>query len=104
MLRFLCDQAPTPRFSTVGAMIVVAALSGCSVDESAMFCLEQAPDPTGIAVSNQCNKTVIVKADDGEKLIIATGLTHHLLGSGKQLGACFAPKEPQIVEQTFRCD
>ncbi len=88
----------------VGLLILSAALLGCSADESAMICIEQSPGPAGINVSNQCNETVVVTTDIGEKLIIAAGLTHQLLRGGSELGVCFAPKEPQITEQGFRCE
>jgi len=78
--------------------------TGCSREESAMMCVEQSPTSTSIAVSNRCNKTIVVLANDGEKLIIGSGLTHHLLRSGKQLGACFAPKEPRFSQQNFSCE
>jgi len=105
MQSFFRDQMIPSRLASLVCVLVLAAfISGCGADESALFCVEQAPGIDGIAVSNQCNDTIVVKADDGEKLIIAAGLTHQLLGPGKQLSACFAPKEPQIANQTFRCD
>lgn len=87
-----------------GLCLISVILTGCNEDESAMFCIEQSPGPSGINVSNQCNETVTVKTDTSEMLIIAAGQTHELLRAGQQLGACFSPKEPGINGQRFRCD
>ena len=90
--------------SSLLVVSIAIVSTGCASEESAMMCVEQSPASTSVAVSNRCNETIVVSANDGEKLIIAAGLTHHLLGAGKQLGACFAPKEPRFVKKSFYCE
>jgi len=69
--------------NVVLVFLCATALAGCSGEDSAMLCVEQTAAVDSIAVSNRCNETIVVAADDGEKLIIASGQTHRLLGAGK---------------------
>ncbi len=92
---------PLSALLVIGMAIVS---TGCSSEQSAIMCVEQSSTSKSIAVSNRCNQTIVVSTNDGEKLIIATGLTHHLLGQGKRLGACFAPQEPRLAKNKFSCE
>ena len=100
----------TARVMAIG--LLLGLLSGCGDDdggifggESALSCVATNDTPTGVEITNTCGDTIIVLANNGERLVIPPGDTHILttVGGAFSLAACFSPAEPEFDGDSFFC-
>ena len=76
--------------------------------EPAIECVQQDTVRPGVVdITNVCDETVIVLGNDGQRFVIAPGVTNRVTGVGVdgRFAACISPSEPEFVSATeFDCN
>ena len=76
--------------------------------EPALECVQQDSVAVGVVeITNICDDTIIVLGNDGQRFVIAPGVTNRVTGiqADGRFAACISPSEPEFTSATeFDCN
>ncbi len=107
---------PSNAWKLLAAALLVTGLSACGGGdgdsflggEPAVECVQQDNVTAGVVdITNVCDETIIVLGNDGQRFVVAPGVTNRVTGVGidGRFAACISPSEPEFVSATeFDCN